>query len=121
MTAKYAAPLEFSNNVSLIDYKKEIKIWQVLTDLPAKKQGPSLYLSLKGKARETALEIDEIKKETGVQKILEPLEKLYLQDTNQSAYLAYQKFETFKRPDNMPMKEYLIKFEQLYTKIKITR
>ena len=58
MMAKYAAPTEFNDNVSWIDYKKEIKICQGLTDLPAKKQGPSLYLSLKGKARETALEID---------------------------------------------------------------
>lgn len=94
MSAKYALPPEFREDVSWIDYKKEIKIWQALTDLHAKKQGPSLYLSLKGKAREAALEIDidEIKKETGVQTILEQLDKLYLQDTNQSAYIAYQNF-----------------------------
>jgi hypothetical protein len=60
---------------SWIDYKKEIKIWQALTDLPAKKQGRSLYLSLSGKARDAALEIDieELKKDTGVQTILERL------------------------------------------------
>lgn len=120
MAAKYAPPPVFDEKKSWVDYKKEIKIWQALTDLPAKKQGPSLYLSLQGKAREAALELDleDLKKDTGVQTILDRLDKLYLQDTNQSAYLAYQKFETFKRPDNMPMKEFLIKFEQLYIKIK---
>ena len=75
---------------------------------------------MKDKAREAALEIDidEIKKETSVQTILERLDKLYLHDTNQSAYIAYQNFWTFKRPEKIPMKEYLVKFEQLYTKIK---
>lgn len=88
MAAKYAAPPVFDENISWIDYKKEIKIWQALTDLPAKKQGPSLYLSLKGKAREAALEIDidELKKDTGVQTTLDRLDKLYLQYIAQSAY-----------------------------------
>ena len=56
-----------------------------------------MYLSLQGKAREAALELDleDLKKDTGVQTILDRLDKLYLQDINQSAYLAYQKFETF--------------------------
>ncbi|CAB4011760.1 Hypothetical predicted protein [Paramuricea clavata] len=99
MASKFTPPPVFDEKKSWIDYKKEIKIWQALTDLPAKKQGPSLYLSLSGKAREAALEIDieELKKDTGVQTILERLDKLYLQDTNQSAYIAYQNFESFKR------------------------
>ena len=120
MAVKFTPPPIFDGKKSWIDYKKEIKIWQALTDLPTKKQGPSLYLSLSGKAREAALEIDleELKKDTGVQTILDRLDKLYLQDTNQSAYIAYQNFESFKRPENMPIKEYLIRFEQLYTKIK---
>ena len=79
-----------------------------------------LYLSLKGKAREAALEldIDKIKGKDGVDLILKRLDELYLEDTTQTAYLAYQNFETFKRPETMTMKDYLLKFEQLYTKIK---
>ena len=46
----------------------------------------------------------EIKHEDGVKRILKQLDKLYLQDTNQSTYLAYQTLEEFKRPKNMPMK-----------------
>ena len=36
----------------------------------------------------------------------------------QTAYLAYQTFKNFKQPSQMLMKDYLVKFEQLYTKIK---
>ena len=81
------------------DFKKEIKIWQALTTLETKKQGPCLYLSLRGKAREADLEldIDDIRGENEVQLILERLDALYLEDTTKTAYLAYQNFETFKK------------------------
>ncbi len=123
MATRNTPPPVFSEDISWLVYKKELKIWQALTDLPAKKQGPSLYLSLTGRAREAALELDigDISKDDGVEKILQRLDKLYLQDTNQSAYLAYQEFENFKRPLQMSMREYLNNFEKLYTKIKAHR
>ena len=113
-------PPEFMESMSWTDYKKEIKIWRALTTLTPEKQGPCLYLSLKGKAREAALELDieAIKGEDGIQLILERLDVLFLEDTTQTAYLAYQTFENFKRLSKMLMKDYLVKFEQLYTKIK---
>ena len=118
--SKSIPPPEFTVSMSWTDYKKEIKIWQALTTLTAEKQGRCLYLQLKGKAREAALEldIDNITGENGVQLILQRLDALYLKDTIQNAYLAYQTFETFQRPENMTMKVYLVKSEHLYTKIK---
>ena len=118
--SKSIPPPEFTESMSWIDYKRKIKIWQALTTLTAEKQGPCLYLSPKGKARDAALEldIDHIKGENGVQLTLQRLDALYLEDTIQTAYLAYQTFETFQRPENMTMKDYLVKFEHLYTKIK---
>ena len=118
--SKSHPPPQFTENMSWLDFKKEIKIWQALTTLSSEKQGPCLYLSLKGKSREAALEIDieQIKGADGVKLILQRLDKLFLEDTTQTAYLAYQTFETFKRPSDMSMKDYFIKFEHLYTKIK---
>ena len=47
---------------------KELKIWQAFTNLPKTKQGPAVFLSLEGKAREAILEleVDEISSENGV-------------------------------------------------------
>ena len=50
-------PAEFMESMSWTDYK-EIKIWQALTTLKPEQQGPCLYLSLKGKTRGAALELD---------------------------------------------------------------
>ena len=94
MATRNTPPPVFTEDISWLDYKKELKIWQALTDLSAMKQDPSLYLSLTGKAKEAVLElnIDFICKEDDLEKILERLDKLYLQDINQSTYLAYQEF-----------------------------
>ena len=106
--SKSHPPPEYHEGLSWVDYKKEIKIWQALTTLAAEKQGSTLYLSLKGKAREAALEIDidQIKGAYGVKAILDKLDKLFLEDANHSAYLAYQKFETFKRPEQIKIKDH---------------
>ena len=46
------------------------------------------------------------------------LDKLYLQDTSQSAYLTYQEFETFERPLEMRIRKYVNNFKTLYTQIE---
>ena len=57
MASKFTPLPVFYETKSWIDYKKEINIWQALTELPTKKQGRSLYLLLSGKVREAALEL----------------------------------------------------------------
>ena len=85
------------------NWKKEIKIWQVFTDLPKKKQGRAIYLALSGKAREAVLElnIEKLNDDSGVDNVLKRLVELFLQDSNQSAYMAYHKFEKFQRSPDM--------------------
>ena len=41
-----------------------------------------------------------------------------MKDNNQAAYLAYDKFETFKRPIGMSMIDFINEFERLYNNIK---
>ena len=120
MARAFHPPPEFMESMNWTDYKKEVKNWQALTTLKPEQQGPCLYLSLKEKAREAALELDleAINGKDGIQLILERLDALFLEDKTQTAYLAYQTFENFKRPSEMLMKDYLVKFEQLYTKMK---
>ena len=83
MTRPVHSHPEFMESMRWTDYKKEIKIWQALTTLNPEQQGPCLYLSLKGKAREAALEVDleAIERKDGIQLILERLDALFLEDT----------------------------------------
>ena len=60
------------------------------------------------------LPVAEIADEDGVAKIIAKLDGLYLKDKAQSAYEAYDKFETFKRPSDMLITDFINEFEKLY-------
>ena len=97
------------------DWKKEVKIWCTFTELDKKKQGGALFLSLKGKARETVLagiaDIDtEFAKDDIVDKIIKCLDSLYLKDTTESAFEAFDSFIKFRRPKDMSIQKYLVEF-----------
>ena len=103
------------------NWTKEIKICQIFTDLPKEKQGPAIYLTLAGKAREAVLELDieMLNDDSGVNNVLKRLDKLFLQDSNQSTYMAYDKFEKFQRPPDTDIEDYINQFESLYNKIRV--
>ena len=117
---KSSPPVFEESTQTWVSYKKELKMWRTLTSLDKAKQGPALYLSLKGKAKEVVSDIDadEIAAENGLDCLIEALDSIYKRDENQEAYLAYKQFEEFKRPKNMPVKDYIIKFESLHSKLK---
>ena len=116
----FKAPPALSKCVSYETWLKEIKIWQKFTNLAKGKQGPAIFLTLEGRAREAVLELDVdiISDDTGVENILKHLNKLYLKDKTQSAYEAYEKFEKFKRPSDMSMTDFINEFERLKSKTK---
>ena len=78
-------------------------------------------MTLSGKAKEAVLELDieKLNDDSGVDNVLKRLDKLFPQDSNQSAYMAYDKFEKFQRSPDMDIKEYINQFESLYDKIRV--
>ena len=52
------------------NWKHEIEIWQAFTDLAPKKQSTAIFLTLQGKARKAALEIEikDLTDDQGVKK-----------------------------------------------------
>ena len=89
------APPSMREESSYEEWKKEIEIWKLFTDLPKKKHGPALLLSLSGKARDAALELNavDIAAEDGIDKVIEKLDTLFLVDKDQLAFEAYEQFE----------------------------
>ena len=102
------------------EWKKEIVIWQLVTPLPAKKQGPAILLSLQGKARELCLEMDtsDITTDKGVDAVMAKLDSLFLQDSEHLAFEAYERFEKYSRSPGMSLDDYLFEFDRLYEKVK---
>ena len=103
------------------DWKKELKIWCGFIDLDKKRQGPALFLTLKGKARETVLaevEADKLQADDGVDKVTNALDKLYKRNDSESAFTAFENFIKFRRHSSMSITDYIIEFNIRLSKIK---
>ena len=74
-----------------------------------------LFLSLNGKVRQAcaSLSKEELNKEDGLDKFVEKLQELHCVFQDQAMYSAYEKFETFQRPETMTITEYINEFEHL--------
>ena len=119
-TSSYKKPPTLGDGENYEQWLKEIKIWQMFTDLPKAKQGAALFLTLSGKARDIArdIDVDSLASDDGIKIIIEKLNPLYLKDKVQNAYIQYEPFEAYKRPKELNMKDYINEFERLHNKIK---
>ena len=113
-------PPVLSDDVSYDTWKKLVQLWQISCRLDKKQQAPDLVLSLEGKAREAALEleIEELNSDDGMKILLSKLDGLYLKDENQQLYVCLKKFEQHKRPSDQSINDYINEFERLYNKLK---
>ena len=86
MASKYFAPPALLKD-KYSTWRKEMKIWELVTSLDKTKQALIVFLSLEGKAREAVLELDTavLNSEDGMKKLYEKLDTLFLEDVNQSA------------------------------------
>ena len=76
------------NSADFETWVHEVNIWQCVTDLEVKKQGPAIYLAFEGPARQACSNIDvkELHGETGVKIIIEKLKSLYAKRCQSSSF-----------------------------------
>lgn len=119
--SSYRSPPLMRDDLSYVEWKKELEIWSDFTDLDKGRQGGALFLTLSGKARQAVLSgvsREKIKSENGIQGITECLDELYLKDKSQSGFAAYEDFTNYRRPQNVSIQDYLVEFNLKYNKIK---
>ena len=119
-SVSFKTPPALSKSSSYENWKKELQVWEKLTDVSKSKRGLTVLLSLEGKAKDAILEleIDDLSTENGLKLITDKLDSLYLKDKAQMAYEAYDNFEKFRRPVNLSTKDYINEFERLLSKTK---
>ena len=63
---------------------QELEIWECVTDLEKKKQGPMVYLSLTDKIRKSCNDISvrDLNKDDGLDILVRKIKSLYAKDTN---------------------------------------
>ena len=116
----YFTPPVLKDGDDFDTWLREVQIWQAVTDLEAKKQGPAIYLTLEGKARKccSVISVAELSDDNGVKKLTDKLEALYKADETEIAFRRYEQFETFSRPETMNVVDYINEFERLYNRIE---
>ena len=107
IAAKYGIP-QFNESNDFDQWENEMKIWKMVTDLPAEKQGPVTYLSLNQKVKtQCALTKETLAKDDGLDQLITKLRDLYAASKEQAMFAAYEKFENFCRPENMKITDYI--------------
>ena len=92
---KLFVPTNLKNIDNFEEWLHETEIWQCLTDLDKKKQGPTIYLSLDDKIGKTCsdIQVKDLNDDDGVKILITKLKFLFAKDINQAVFLAYDKFE----------------------------
>ena len=99
---------------------RKLAIWQCVTDLEPKKLGPVVYLSQSDKTRKSCnyVSVQDLNKDDGLNVIIKKIRSLYAKDMKALDFMAYDKFENFRRSDDMNIIDYINEFEQLNNQIK---
>ena len=102
-------------------WKKKFNVWKNITDLEKKKQGGYLLLRLDDITQEKVLDKvteEQIATEEGVNTIIAQLDTMFKKDANLTAYREYEEFESYRRPVDMDISDYLEEFERRWNKTK---
>lgn len=113
-------PPLLSKSKSYEDWVKKIKIWTKITSLPKTDLGGAVLMTLEGEAEDKILELDEsdIIAENGIENILKQLDILFKKNETVEKFNALDAFETYRRPSDLGINEFVIEFDKRYNKTK---
>ena len=106
-------------------YIEELKAWTFVTDLAKEKQAFAVALSFSendpSHIRDKIfceLKIDNLKKETGMETLVEFINKLFKKDELTEMYEYYVSFDRYKCSQGESVESYILEFEKRYNKTK---
>ena len=101
------------------NWKMDVAVWRMVTKDEKKKHGPAVYLALQGSAREKVrtIEMAQLNREDGFEKVIELLDSVYLKDESTRAYMAFKEFVEYRRKMGESYSTFIVSFEKLNTEI----
>lgn len=108
-------------------YKRELKAWSNVTDLPKNKQGNYIVLSLPNKSKfgddlkERAFENineEQLNSEEGLKSVIEFLDQELGKNAIDDAVEKWEEFDNCRKEDNQTLEEFISDFETKYNRIK---
>ncbi len=107
-------------------YKLELKAWQKITDIPKKKQGIAIALSLPEDGNNTSgirekvfeeVDLDALETDTGLDTLITFFDKHLAKDDLADTYEKFEDFEDFERKQELPITEYIQNYDQKYNRL----
>ena len=119
-TANSKTPPILSNAKSYSNWFQLVKLWTKFTNLKEDQLGPALIMTLDGKDLQAVLELDgaAITDKDGVKNIISKLDKLHKKNDVLEKFSDLENFESFKRPQEMKIKNCLIESISRFNKLK---
>ena len=103
-------------------WRKDIVIWQKLTNLPKEKHGLALQyackLDLKVHERVANIDLTEVEADTGFETVLEILDQLYNFDEKDEEIITYDKFQILSRREDQDILDFINEFDFLVKKLQ---
>ena len=109
-----------SSGDSYVEWKNDLAVWLQFTKEEKKRQGPAIYLCLKGEARDAVRSIDvkDIAKDDGVETIIRTLDEIFLQDETTRAFCAFGEFVEYRRGSGESFTKFILDFEKRYREVR---
>lgn len=122
-TGGFKNPPSFGPSDNYVNWKNEVAVWRLVTDLEKKKMGLAVTLCLTGQAKSIALEMDvaeELNVDDGLDKLIEKLDSVFMTDDVDLAYAAYSDFDSYKfvSSPEVSMNDFIIEFDRRYNLCK---
>ena len=108
-------PPELKHDSSYSQYKRDIRIWQLSTQVVKTKQAGRAVLNMHGKVREHAsrMRIEDLGQENGLDLLIAELDKYFKKDNAQELFLAIERLEKYKRDSE---KESIVQYIEEFTR-----
>ena len=113
-------PPDFPESKSYIQWQKELKLWQLITGVEKKKQGPLIILSSfndnpRAKRAVESLKIEEVNNDDGVKAITDRLTQVFVGEQYENLFHKWTEVRDFKRNEtHKSMVDYILEFESKY-------
>ena len=113
-------PPLLSKSKSYEDWVKKIRIWTKITSLPKSDQGGAILMTLEDEAEDKVLELEEdaIISDNGIENVIKQLDILYKKNETVEKFNALDAFETYRRPSDIGINEFVIEFDKRHNKTK---
>ena len=122
-SGQFVPKLEEENDY--LDFRKEVLLWEGMTTMGEDQRAPNLAFRLPKKAKKEVLDMSreelskgvtrtvegEEVKVSGVMRLLEVLDSIYLEDLHREKFKAYCQFRNFKRTSCQSVHDFLLYYD----------